>query len=227
MQPGYSRILVCPKCNGTKSVLNLISGNTFSATYWSDCKNFYPMLPEVSPIQKCQHCGTYYFIHEQRERYSKDDYSMDLGLLKFTECKEAIEQFLHNGINKKNEFILRLLVLHRYNDIYYRQNTDESNGLKTPDEEDTIFFKNNIIYLLKLLKNDKKRLLLRAELLREIGQFDDCIILLTNSENWTSKLIQKIKGKNKDENKNDTWENHVRTEILTNARNKNNIVFKL
>lgn len=49
----------------------------------------------------------------------------------------------------------------------------ESNGLKTPDEE-------------------------------------DCIILLTNSENWTSKIIQKIKGKNKDENKNDTWENHVR-----------------
>ena len=60
MQPGYARIVYCPYCGEKKELLSLMSGNTIGARYWSDLRMRAPMLPEVSPVQKCHHCGKYY-----------------------------------------------------------------------------------------------------------------------------------------------------------------------
>ena len=57
MQPGYARIVYCPYCGEKKELLSLMSGNTIGARYWSDLRMRAPMLPEVSPVQKCHHCG--------------------------------------------------------------------------------------------------------------------------------------------------------------------------
>jgi len=72
-------ILKCPHCGGTKEVMSITSGNTSGATLWSDAKWYASMLPQVSYIQRCPHCGKYFF-------YSKDVYfgdsendSWDLG----------------------------------------------------------------------------------------------------------------------------------------------------
>lgn len=55
-------MLTCPLCGGLKYVLALGSGNTFHGELWSDSQTYYPMLPSYSPIQKCSHCGHYYFF---------------------------------------------------------------------------------------------------------------------------------------------------------------------
>ena len=57
MLPANAAILCCPHCGGHKNVLQLMSGNTFGSTRWSDAKQQAPMLPMVSYIQRCPHCG--------------------------------------------------------------------------------------------------------------------------------------------------------------------------
>ena len=48
----------CPFCGTKKELMTLVSGNTFGAVYWSDNKRIAPMLPTVSPVQKCSNCGS-------------------------------------------------------------------------------------------------------------------------------------------------------------------------
>ena len=51
----------CPHCGSEKYVMAIASGNTFSGEIWSDSRRYFPMLPSYSPIQKCPHCGHYFF----------------------------------------------------------------------------------------------------------------------------------------------------------------------
>lgn len=68
MFPANARILTCPHCQGKKEVMQLLSGNTFGAELWSDSKEDAPMLPQVSYVQKCPHCGKYFLMSSQATR---------------------------------------------------------------------------------------------------------------------------------------------------------------
>ena len=56
--------LTCPHCGKVKYILSIASGNTFGATLWSDTKHDYPMLKSPSMVQRCPHCGGYYFYDD-------------------------------------------------------------------------------------------------------------------------------------------------------------------
>lgn len=64
MTLGYPTRLTCPHCGKVKHILSIASGNTFGATYWSDTKHDYPMLECPSSVQRCPHCGHYYFYDD-------------------------------------------------------------------------------------------------------------------------------------------------------------------
>lgn len=81
MIPGNSQILTCPFCGGEKEILSLISGNTFGAELWSDNKRIARMMPEISFVQKCPHCGKYFMKSRQEVRYAEDSHSFDTGML--------------------------------------------------------------------------------------------------------------------------------------------------
>ena len=89
MLPDYSKTLTCPHCQGKKEVLSLASGNTFNGQMWSDTKTVYPMLPKVSFVQKCPHCGGYYLLSRQKEDDYADDFNGGTGKLSYPELKEA------------------------------------------------------------------------------------------------------------------------------------------
>ena len=55
-------MLTCPLCGGHKYIQCLASGNTLGGRLWSDTKTYYPMLRQPSPVQRCSHCGGYYFF---------------------------------------------------------------------------------------------------------------------------------------------------------------------
>ena len=63
MLPGKPTKLTCPYCGKPKYIKSLLSGNTFGERMWSDTKRDYPMWRSTSPVQRCPHCGKYYF-HE-------------------------------------------------------------------------------------------------------------------------------------------------------------------
>ncbi len=64
MTLGNPTRLTCPHCGKVKHILSIASGNTFGATHWSDTKHDYPMLKSPSSVQRCPHCGHYYFYED-------------------------------------------------------------------------------------------------------------------------------------------------------------------
>lgn len=207
MNPGPARILECPYCGEEKKVLSLISGNTFGGCQWSDTKREYPMLPEVSAVQKCPKCGKYYLIGRCKEKESKpDDWSFELGNLTYRELKEAYTQLVGDVIKGQSSEELAesetqtvlFLLLFAYNDKFNRDGimTD------TPQvERDYIVQKVRLI--LSRIPNKQENTAIRAELLREIGDFDGCISLLTEyhpSDEFFVSLKDQIakKAKEKD-----------------------------
>lgn len=201
MFPANARILTCPHCQGKKEVMQLLSGNTFGAELWSDSKEDAPMLPQVSYVQKCPHCGKYFLMSSQATRETGDDWSMELGELTYDEMKEALGIF-HNSsaycMIPKTELSWRLTLLWVANDHYGRK------GLELPEEDRELIW-DNIRRLIPRVKDT----LLKAELKREIGLFDEAIQTLEN-HNFSSE-----------------WEQEIARGIITHAKDKDTKVFKL
>ena len=99
--------------------------------------------------------------------------TMRTGELNFEEAREALEQ-LYESSNEKRRFILRLYVLYAFNDKYGRE------GLKyLLDCEDYLYFVENCREMIKMEQTNST---LRAELYREIGEFDQCVQYLDSLE---------------------------------------------
>ena len=187
--PGNPRILICPFCSTEKQIMSLISGNTFGAELWSDNKQIAPMLPEISYVQKCPHCGKYYITGRQEVQYAKDGYSFEKGLLTYPEMKEAFTQLSEEGfLNEKEEINVRMMLHHAYNDYYYR--TDEK---KVISEEDKTLFHENGLWLISNLITDS---VMKAEFYREIGEIDTAKSILdsiTVEDEFLKRIVTGIK----------------------------------
>ncbi|MGL4332638.1 MAG: hypothetical protein ACRCSR_07605 [Bacteroidales bacterium] len=193
MSPDYSSILICPVCSHKKEVLSLCSGNFIGARFWSDNKIDAPMMPFVSPVQKCPNCENYYFKSRAQSMEKSDQYSFELGILNFEDCQKSILQFENESLSKHEEMKLRELVIHAYNDKYYRTISEEDESLsKTPKPEDWTYFVENTERLLLLLEDEEYTLLFQAELLREIGKFDESVSLLHKIESEDREIAERI-----------------------------------
>ena len=195
MIPGPANILSCPYCGGKKEVMSLISGNTCGGTVWSDTRRHYPMLPEVSPIQKCPDCGRYYFIEQAKSEYAKDDDSEirsfeELGTLNYHELKEAKEQMKHLTLSDMQRWILNHLLLMAYNDEFRRNPQKERH---IPSKEDAEIFEHTVQELLKGIDTSEDYNLFHVELLRETGKFDEAMEILkqnkTEDDRWVVEAM--------------------------------------
>ncbi len=168
MLPGPPQILTCPFCGGHKEVMSLISGNTFQLTLWSDARVDNPMLPRVSQIQKCPHCGKYYFFNDSKPEYAEDGYSGELGNLNFDELCEAKHQLDVPGLDKGRLVTLDMMLVWAYNDLsrYFGQ---------TSTQGQTDIYNSIVDELLSPRLVDMIDPLFHVELLRENGRFDEAV----------------------------------------------------
>ena len=124
---------------------------------------------------------------------------MRTGELNFHEAREALEQ-LYESSNEDRRFTLRMYVLYAFNDMYGR------NGLHYPeDSEDYKYFVENCREMIKMEQTD---VTLRAELYREIGEFDQCLAYIDSLESGNEV------------------ENRVREMIRQRALEEDRMVFK-
>lgn len=171
MIPGPPQILICPFCGGKKQIMSLISGNTFGAELWSDNKLIAPMLPNISYIQKCPHCGKYYILGRQETNFAKDGVSFETGELSLDETKEAYEQLSQEGFRTLGEEIeVRLMLFHALNDCYGRSIL----GFDDFVDDRNLFVEQGQW----LIENAIADNVLKAEFYREIGEFDKASELL-------------------------------------------------
>jgi hypothetical protein len=189
MLPGNCILASCPHCGEKKELLQLLSGNTFGAVLWSDAKQVAPMLPRVSDVQKCPACGHYFFLSEAKTEEG-DDYSFETGKLSFDEAVEAFCEL--NGCSDDELENLSVVVAWAFNDIIREK--------RTPTPEQYAKFKDIISSTLehpKFVGNE----LLKAELYREIGEFEKCLNILseyTPEESFLAVIKEKIIEKAKE-----------------------------
>lgn len=169
MLPAHSALLRCPHCGALKEVLQLMSGNTIGATLWSDGKEIAPMLPRVSRIQRCPTCGKYFFFSLDVKAGTSNRYGFQSGELPLEYLKEAFAQIQSIG---HYEYSFRMEILWAFNDRY--GNMEQSD---IPIEE-WVYHVNNVQDLLQMGIDN----LFRAELYREIGDFDKAIQILETLE---------------------------------------------
>lgn len=168
--------MTCPHCGGEKEVLSLMSANTFGGHQWSDTRSKYPMRPQLSFIQKCPHCGKYFFVDTARSRYDESKWSnLDTGELGYDESLEAYGQ-LYDAATDAQRFQLCINLLYAFNDRFYRfpENATAENH---PNDGEKELARTVIGQLIDL--NPRGELdLLTAELYREKGDFAECLRIL-------------------------------------------------
>ena len=200
MKAGRTMRLACPHCGRYKCMESIMGGNTFCGTAWSDSKKEYPMLPSISPIQRCPKCGAYFFYEEGMlgELMDENEFKKTLeGInLSQTEIEKQYDKALskwfkeadNNGFGHLNEQESReayeslyseSLSKHKKTDLLltrlYAFNDEYlRNGNTMLPDLQTV--QEDFIYkIIELFPND---IVLIAELYREMGQFEKAIELL-------------------------------------------------
>lgn len=175
MMPTLDKLLICPFCKGEKPILQLLSGNTFGGSIRSDLETVYPMLPKPSPVQRCPHCGKYYFIYAVD---SKEGTTMTCneGNLTYKEVTEALQQMEKESLSVDDEINLRLLFVHIYNTTY--QLSGKTNQ-PIPTAEEQVRFRQQVERLLSIWEIES---IARAEYMREIGEFEECLRTLDSAK---------------------------------------------
>jgi hypothetical protein len=189
-----ARIVYCPYCGTKKELMQLASGNTFRAQLWSDNKQIAPMLPKVSPVQRCPSCKKYYFHYKQKHN-TGNDYSFNLGELSYQEWKEAYSQFLgerestdkHLRIIDDDFITMRFELIHSYNDFYYR------NHEASLSREEYAFIQGIMKDFIDTFDwSTVENPLLKAEFYREADMMMECAEVLSTMEYANLDDLEKL-----------------------------------
>jgi hypothetical protein len=177
--------------------MTFLSGNTLGATYWTDGKIDAPMLPAQHWFIKCPHCNSLLWIDEQEELGKIEPYESNK---KFKDSKSYMipEQkdyfyFLNmEKLEREKEHYLRVQAWWSGND---KRRGEDINQPLSDEEMD------NLLRLADMLdlSNERNRVL-KAEILREIGQFEDAEDILQGNfkedlKDIISLLMELIKRK--------------------------------
>ena len=169
-------IVSCPYCEALAKRMEILSGNTIGAKLWSDGIFVAMMLPDLPEIGFCQSCENYFWVKDALELGEwlggcPDEWNTAPYLnyhLYFEDCVTCLEKKLYR--NKEEELYLRIKLWHCFNGFY--RNKKGKTIKKTMREINY----ENLIILEKMLDLDKiENLLMKAEINRELGNFDICI----------------------------------------------------
>lgn len=184
MIPAPAQLYACPHCGKKKAMFSMMSCNTFGGTLWSDGKRIYPMRPAISPIQKCESCGSYSLFSEWKERgCDNDNYNGTTGHLTYKEARKAYVQLMESGCyDDKDILVICLEYIHAYNDHFKREPDSPKEG------DDYDLFMGATENAIKRLGSDSDSRITKGELHRERREFNDAreilLAVLNDKNKW-------------------------------------------
>jgi len=204
MIPGPVFIISCPHCGKSAKKQTLISSNTFGAQLWSDARRFAPMKPESPSLVLCKKCNQFYWTKdakkmteinnsaEQKEKYRNVDF---IEFPTFHQYFKALETI-------PDEKFIRIRIWQSFND-FFRNGKEKEITQDLQDLNST-----NLCALLKLLdESDQNNLLMKTEILRNLGWFEE-----------SKQLLDRIK---------DSGLLEIKNKFLVEINKQNNQVFQL
>ena len=189
MIPGPNQIIACPHCGGLAKHRTLRSGNTFGARTWTDGKQIAPMLPCPPAVVKCLHCTKSYWLADAKQvgtvdSFAKENQHTNPDWVAAEFVKEPSEQEYYRALeeglatNALQERNLRVFAWWRSNDAFRKA----YHPLKE-NQHDFEARRINLNALARLLKEKRAdERLLKAEILRELGEFESAKQLLLGIE---------------------------------------------
>lgn len=180
MLPGPIIIRECPKCSQYIKQLTFASGNTYGARFWTDGKMDAPMMPDQPWLVKCPACKDLFWVDTAKQLAEleplskiKKEFSDALMYEHLTET-DYLKLLQKKKISRKKEEYVRIRAWWCTNDsMRYEKPTKGSKVVFSKDQED------NISRLYEILdeENPNQRLM-KAEIARERGMFDEAMSLL-------------------------------------------------
>ena len=177
--PGPTLIKKCKSCEGLMKQRTIASGNTFGARYWTDGKVDASMLPLTPSAVRCPHCHSLLWISSLEEvgeipgsrgfGEPRPEYDRSFDSHPFIENLETDDYLMalsKGELSKDQEIYLRTIYWRLMNDP--RRGNHISIALSVEEQE-------NLRNLLSLVDQmDESSRLIRAEIYRELGEFEDC-----------------------------------------------------
>lgn len=199
MIPGPTIIIACPSCGQYAKKKTIISGNTYGAQLWSDGKRIAPMMPEFPSLVLCKKCNQFYWVRdakkvtevtnsaELKEKWGDADYVEFPTFHQYFKTLELIP----------DEIFIRGCIWRSFNDYFRNKEEDKiTSEMEQLNSE-------NLTALLKILdETDTNELLTKAEVYRNLSQFEESKELLSRINDpeltWVKeKLLPEINNQNK------------------------------
>jgi len=180
--------------------MTLMSGNTFGARVWTDGKQVAPMLPRPPAVVKCRHCGECYWLAEAKkvgtvEPWAGEGRQIDPAWTAAQEVQEPSEEEYYLALEKglavdsQQERTLRVLAWWRRNDAF--RDAPQAQAGSIANAPGTC--RKNLEALASLLDEvDENDRLMRAEVLRELGEFESAkqVLSRVSSAEYTAVVRQ-------------------------------------
>jgi hypothetical protein len=170
----YPALIVreCPHCRGHVVEEATLSGNTIGAKYYTDGKREAKMLPDHPALVKCPACSRLFWVEEAQEVDSGFDAAKGKQQVMAPTGQELLAYLAGQTLPKDKEAYLRIHAWWAAND-----------GWRWVPNSKPAFTKEQVKNLdaLSALMDEAEpgERLLKAEIARELGRFDECLRLLS------------------------------------------------
>lgn len=204
MLPGPDLIYKCPHCDNLLKRGSLTSGNTFDSKLYSDGKRIAPMLPDFPNLTKCKKCNNIFWLSDlnpigEYGRYAEKN-SIEKSLWETAESVAFLDVndlFVALGMTKdsKQEKTIRIWIWWTFNDRIRKGGED----LFVEANEKERWDKNCRVLISILNDTDINEKLMKADLYRNLGEFDNCIGVIDSIEqddfNWAKDPMKYLAKK--------------------------------
>jgi uncharacterized C2H2 Zn-finger protein len=197
MLPAPDLIYKCPKCGKLLRNRSLMSGNTFGAMLYSDGKQVAPMLPQFPDLTKCSKCDAIFWLSDLKSigemawnEEKNNPKWKDAEYVEFLDIPDLLRA-LKQYENDECAGGIRRYIWLKFNDRI----RDGKNKELFDNEDEKRIWKENCKELIKILSGEDDNVrITKAELYRSLGEFDQCMNVLSQvSEkfNWLKSQYEK------------------------------------
>lgn len=179
LTPGPTIIRQCPGCKQGLRELTIGSGNSFGAKWWTDGKPDAPMLPMLPELVKCPDCRWLFWMADAKKLSELEGWAVEP---KWANAKSTVDPVEDDylaaarakGVSRPHQLYARKRAWWLANDAV-RERPDRSltwSGVR----------RENLEKLSALINEQEEcEIILKAEIARELGQFETCAKLLART----------------------------------------------
>jgi hypothetical protein len=172
----YMPMLIIRECPHSKAHVvqeETVSGNTIAATYWTDGKREAKMLPDHPWLAKCPVCSRLFWVDEALEVDTGFDAAKGKQQVLAPSEKDVLGFLAGPELPRGKDMYLRITAWRSANDAW-RWNPNATPAFSKEQEQ-------NLRSMSVMLdETEPNQRILKAEIARELGEFDECIGLLSH-----------------------------------------------